>query len=206
MDLDQDLAVGSKNSFNMSENFKECTNFIQKKNYFMSTKSEDGWLVRKISIQFYDQTLLVCTMGDFLKKGPGISEKARLPLNCYEPVTYPSKNPELADKEVDNVVYDKSAENPWRTGYSQHMNFRDQEVARHFVHEMYSKCGVSEKCFSLLTKQLKNSIGGRCWNCYLIEGKVYREMSAPRKIQFWLERIQMECFQCYWAERASWNM
>ena len=70
--LDKDLKKGAKDIFTMSENFNQCSTDPEKKHFFMSTTSGDGWHATKSSI--------VCRLNGFLKVGTG--RERRLPLSC----------------------------------------------------------------------------------------------------------------------------
>ena len=76
--LDKDLKIGAKDEFPMSEDFKQCWKDLDKKNFYMSTNSIDGWKAKEIEIHYHDQTSVVCTLSEFLKEG----EVSRLPLIC----------------------------------------------------------------------------------------------------------------------------
>ena len=87
------MKKGAKDTFTMSQNFKQCSTDPLKKNFFMSTISTDGWNATKIKIHYHDQISVVCTIKDpfhngnvFLKVGTG--RKSRLPLSCNPGMKY----------------------------------------------------------------------------------------------------------------------
>ena len=85
--LDKNLEIGAKDEFPMSEHFKQCWKDLDKKNFYMSTTSIDGWMAREIEIHYQDQTSSVCTFNELLKVDPG-KESARVPLICNHPESY----------------------------------------------------------------------------------------------------------------------